>query len=170
MRPLFALGIVSTVELHELSAFLLFTSDHERKRAYWEKVIINTFLAIDFGTTQSSVALITEASTREPQVVEINNGQSAVKTVATALQLDTAGNIAYFGSKAVEKSEEAAERTSQNFKMFTGDNGREYQVITGQGIYTPDKLALMYLTHIRKQLEEHYFNGAKISSMAELRV
>lgn len=91
-----------------------------------------------------------------------------MKAVATALQLDISGNIAYFGAKALAKSEEAPERTFQNFKVFTGDNGQEYHFITGQDKYTPDKLALLYLGHIRKQLEEHYFNGAQLLSMAEL--
>lgn len=91
-----------------------------------------------------------------------------MKAVATALQLDITGNIAYFGSKALAKSDEAPERTFQNFKVFTGDNGQEYQAITGQDKYTPDDLASLYLSHIRKQLEEHYFNGAQLLSMAEL--
>ena|GEM_PF-6739670 len=91
-----------------------------------------------------------------------------MKAVATALQLDITGNITYFGAKALAKSEEAPERTFQNFKVFTGDDGQEYQAITGQDKYTPDDLASLYLSHIRKQLEEHYFNGAKLSTMAEL--
>ena len=129
---------------------------------------IKTVLAVDFGTTQSSVAVITEESKREPQIIEINDGQRTVKAVATALQLDITGNITYFGAKALAKSEEAPERTFQNFKVFTGGDGQDYQVMTGQNKYTPDDLALLYLTHIRKQLEEHYFNGAKLSTMAEL--
>ena len=112
--------------------------------------------------------MITEESKREPQIIEINDGQRTVKAVATALQLDITGNITYFGAKALAKSEEAPERTFQNFKVFTGDDGQKYYFITGQDKYTPDKLALLYLTHIRKQLEEHYFNGAKLSTMADL--
>ena len=112
--------------------------------------------------------MITEESKREPQIIEINDGQRTVKAVATALQLDITGNITYFGAKALAKSEEAPERTFQNFKVFTGGDGQDYQVMTGQNKYTPDDLALLYLTHIRKQLEEHYFNGAKLSTMADL--
>ena len=105
--------------------------------------------------------MITEEYKREPQIIEINDGQRTVKAVATALQLDITVYIAYFWAKALAKSEEAPERTFQNFKVFTGDNGQEYHIITGQDKYTPDKLALLYLTRIHKQLEEHYFNGAK---------
>ena len=94
-----------------------------------------------------------------------NDDQRAVKAVVTTLHLDIIGNIAYFGAKAIEKSEEATERTFQNVKVFTRDNGGNYQGITVQGRYTPDKLTLLCLTHIRKQLEEHYFNGTKLSSM-----
>ena len=129
---------------------------------------MKTFLAVDFGTTQSSVAILTESSTREPQVVEINDGQRVVKAITTAMQLDVTGNIAYFGAKALSKSEDAPERTFQNFKVYLGENAGAYRALTGQDKYTPDKLALMFLTHLRKLIEEHYFNGAKLSSMTEL--
>ena len=81
--------------------------------------------------------MITEESKREPQIIEINDGQRTVKAVATALQLDITGNITYFGAKALAKSEEAPERTFQNFKVFTGDDGQKYYFITGQDKYTP---------------------------------
>ena len=40
--------------------------------------------------------MITEEYKREPQIIEINDGQRTVKAVATALQLDITVNIAYF--------------------------------------------------------------------------
>ena len=130
--------------------------------------MMKTFLAIDFGTTQSSVAVITENSTREPQVIEINDGQRVVKAIATAMQLDITGHIAYFGAKALSKSEDAPERTFQNFKVFVGSKENTYQQKTAQYQYTPDKLAALFLNHLRELIEEHYFNGTKLSSIAEL--
>ena len=49
---------------------------------------MKTFLAIDFGTTQTSVAMLKERSSQAPEVIEINDGQKIVKAIATALQLD----------------------------------------------------------------------------------
>ncbi len=133
-----------------------------------EVFIIKRFLAIDFGTTQSSVALLNEGSNREPEIIEINDGQRVVKAIATAIQLDENGNILHFGAKALAKSEDAPERTFQNFKVFVGSKDNTYQLQTAQNDYTPDRLALLYLTQLRKLIEEHYFNGAKLSNEREL--
>lgn len=129
---------------------------------------MKTFLAIDFGTTQTSVARLQEHSKQAPEVIDVNDGQNTVKAIATALQLDDHQNIAYFGAKALEKAEEAPERTFQNFKVFVGKNSREYQLKTEQNSYTPEDLALLYLRELREKIEEHAFNGSKLSDSQEL--
>ena len=126
------------------------------------------FLAIDFGTTQTSVAILNEGSNREPEIIEINDGQRPVKDIATAMQLDESGNILHFGARALAKSEDAPERTFQNFKVFVGSKDKTFQVQTAQETYTPDKLALLYLTQLRKLIEEQFFNGSKLSNEQDL--
>ena len=129
---------------------------------------MKTFLAIDFGTTQTSVAMLKEHSKQVPEVIEINDGQKTVKAIATALQLDDYKNITYFGAKALVKAEEDPEKTFQNFKVFVGKNSREFQLKTEQNSYSPDDLALLYLRKLRETIEEHYFNGTKLSDNREL--
>ena len=133
-----------------------------------EVFTIKRFLAIDFGTTQTSVAILNEGSNREPEIIEIHDGQRVVKAIATAIQLDENGNILYFGAGALAKSENAPERTFQNFKVFVGSKDKKFQLQTAQEIYTPDKLALLFLTQLRKLIEERYFNGSSLSSEREL--
>lgn len=129
---------------------------------------MKTFLAIDFGTTQTSVALLKETSANEPDVIEINDGQRAVKAIITAMQLDLNGNIAFFGAKALAKAEDAPERTFQNFKVFLGKEDGSYQLKTEQEEYTPDMLSLLFLTHLRELIEEHYFNGTALTEIADI--
>lgn len=128
---------------------------------------MKTFLAIDFGTTQTSVARLMEGSERPPEVIEVNDGQRTVKAITTAMQLDEQGNILYFGAKALAKAEEAPERTFQNFKVFIGHNDL-YQSKTEQNTYTPDDLARLFLVTLRKQIEDSYFNGSTLTQMKEL--
>ena len=93
----------------------------------WREFIIKSFLAIDFGTTQTSVALLSEDSIHEPEIVQSrDSSQKTEKAIPTALQLDEDGNVLYFGAKALDKSYEAPERTFQNFKVFVGKNPKEY--------------------------------------------
>ena len=112
--------------------------------------------------------MLKEHSSRAPEVIEINDGQKTVKAIATALQLDDYKNITYFGAKALVKAEEAPEKTFQNFKVFIGKNTREYQLKTDQNTYSPDDLASLYLRKLRETIEEHYFNGTKLSDNQEL--
>ena len=95
-----------------------------------EVFTIKRFLAIDFGTTQTSVAILNEGSNREPEIIEIHDGQRVVKAIATAIQLDENGNILYFGAGALAKSENAPERTFQNFKVFIGSKDKKFQLQT----------------------------------------
>ena len=135
----------------------------------WREFIIKSFLAIDFGTTQTSVALLSEGSIHEPEIVQIrDSSQKTEKAIPTALQLDEDGNVLYFGAKALDKSYEAPERTFQNFKVFVGKNPKEYHRKTEQNIYTPGDLALLYLTKLRETIEEHTFNGVKLSDIKGL--
>ena len=128
---------------------------------------MKTFLAIDFGTSQTSVAILSEDSTLPPQIIELNDGQRAVKAIDTAIQLDDNGNITYFGAKAQEKANEAPERTFQNFKVAIGSKN-DYQRETEQTQYAPEDLALLFLSHLREIIEEKHFNGVKLSEMDEL--
>ena len=84
------------------------------------------------------------------------------------MQLDESGNILHFGARALAKSEDAPERTFQNFKVFVGSKDKTFQIQTAQEIYTPDKLALLYLTQLRKLIEEQFFNGSKLSNEQDL--
>ena len=129
---------------------------------------MKTFLAIDFGTTQTSVALLKETSKQAPDVIEIHDGQKTVKAIATAVQLDDNKNITYFGAKALAKAEDAPEKTFQNFKIFVGKQGRNYQLKTEQNECSPDELALLFLSRLREMIEEHYFNRSKLSRIPEL--
>ena len=109
-----------------------------------------------------------EGSDREPEMIEINDGQRVVKAIATAMQLDESGSILHFGAKALQKSGDAPELTFQNFKVFVGSKDKTFQIQTAQETYTPDKLALLFLTQIRILVEENYFNGAKLSNEKDL--
>ena len=126
------------------------------------------FLAVDFGTTQTSVALLKEGSKHAPDVIQINDGQKTEKAIATALQVDDDNNITYFGRQALEKAEEAPANTFQNFKVFIGKKDMRYQLKTEQTKYSPDDLALLFLGKLRETIEEHYFNGCKLSEIPEL--
>ena len=128
---------------------------------------MRTFLAIDFGTSQTSVTILPEDSTLPPQIIELNDGQRAVKAIDTAVQLDEDGKIAYFGAKAHEKANEAPERTFQNFKVAIGSKDA-YQRETEQTKYAPEDLALLFLSHLREIIEEKHFNGVKLSEMEGL--
>ena len=122
---------------------------------------MKTFLAIDFGTTQSSVARFTDSSRFEPEIVDID-GQ---KAVATALQLDSNGNVLYFGKEATEKVHQKSGCTFYNFKVEIG-TGKVYR--DGDKTYTPEELSLIFLTHLRQKLERRYFNGVKLMDQTEL--
>lgn len=84
------------------------------------------------------------------------------------MQLDEDGNILHFGAKALQKSGDAPELTFQNFKVFVGSKDKTFQTYTAQENYTPDKLALLFLTQLRTLIEEHYFNGVKLSDEKNL--
>lgn len=129
---------------------------------------MKTFLAVDFGTTQTSITLLKEKSESEPEVIDINDGQKVVKAIATAMQLDDNKNITYFGAKALAKAEEDPENTFQNFKVFIGKKDRAYQLKTEQNKYSPDELALLFLRHLREEIERQYFNGIILSKVSEL--
>ena len=133
-----------------------------------EGFIIKKFLAIDFGTTQTSVAVLNENSTHAPEVLQINDGQHVVKAIATAMQLDDDSNVIYFGAKALAKAEEAPENTFQNFKAFVGKKDKTYQLRTEQDRYSPDDLALIFFRKLKTEIEEHNFNGLKLSDIPEL--
>ena len=108
---------------------------------------------MDFWTTQTFIALLNKCSNRVPKIIEINDGQCVVKAVTIAVQPDDNGNVLHFGAK----SEDTHEKTFQNFKIFVGSNDNTYQLQNSQGIYTPDKLAFLFLTQLKKLIEECYF-------------
>lgn len=122
---------------------------------------MKTFLAIDFGTSQTSVAMLTESSRFDPEIVEIN-GQ---KAIPTALQLDENGKVLYFGREAREKFHQQSSYTFYNFKAFIGSD-LTYQ--DRDKTYTPEDLSLIFLTCLRQELEKRYFNGATLTEQADL--
>ena len=119
---------------------------------------MKTFLAIDFGTSQTSVAMLAENSQYEPEIVEID-GQ---KAIPTALRLDAEGNVLFFGKDAIERFHDDSGQTFYNFKAFIGWN-KDYQAMTGQTAYTPESLSQIFLTYLREKIEKRYFNGAKLT-------
>ena len=119
------------------------------------------FLAVDFGTSQTSVALLKEGSKLTPEVIEIDDGQTKNRAIPTVLQLDSEGKVAYFGSKAVENINKAPDYTFRNFKVNFGGEAP-------QGKYTPDLLTFLFLQELRKRIEDQVFNGAKLSSHKDL--
>jgi len=119
---------------------------------------MKTFLSIDFGTSQTSVAMLTEKSRYEPEIIEVD-GQ---KTIPTALRLDGDGNVLFFGKDAVEKFHDDSGQTFYNFKAFIGRN-RDYQAMSNQNQHTPESLSLIFLTYLREKIEKRYFNGAKLT-------
>lgn len=130
---------------------------------------MRTFLAIDFGTSQTSVAVLPENSMNSPTVVEINDGHGIVhKAIATALQVDNEGRLIEFGSKALAKADENFEHTFYNFKPFLGGKG-SYQQKTEQDNYAPDRLTFLFLQRLREAIEEYHFNGVKLAKLAKNR-
>ena len=119
---------------------------------------MKTFLAIDFGTSQTSVAMLAENSRYEPEIVEID-GQ---KAIPTALRLDAEGNVLFFGKDAIEKFHDDEGQTFYNFKAFIGRN-KDYQAMTNQTQHTPEGLSRIFLTCLREKIEKRYFNGAKLA-------
>ncbi|MBR1603123.1 MAG: Hsp70 family protein, partial [Synergistaceae bacterium] len=117
------------------------------------------FLAIDFGTSQTSVAMLAESSRYEPEIVEID-GQ---RTIPTALHLGENGEVLFFGKEAVEKFHNDSGQTFYNFKAFIGRT-RDYQAMTNQTQHTPESLSLTFLTYLREKIEKRYFNGAALTT------
>ncbi|MDR1622305.1 MAG: Hsp70 family protein [Synergistaceae bacterium] len=122
---------------------------------------MKTFLGIDFGTTQTSVARIGEKTTYGPEIVEIDGN----KSVYTALRLDAAGNVALFGDEALNRIYEAPEDTFYNFKADIG-SGKTYRSSIGRE-YGPEELALLFLRHLAKKIAKN-FNAPSLGKVEDL--
>ncbi|MDR1482547.1 MAG: Hsp70 family protein [Synergistaceae bacterium] len=123
---------------------------------------MKTFLGIDFGTTQTSVARIGEKTKYEPEIVEIDGK----KSVYTVLRLDAAGNVALFGDEALDKIHEATKDTFYNFKTEIG-SGETYRSSSGKE-YSPEDLALLFLSHLAQKIAKGYFNALSLEKVADL--
>ena len=110
---------------------------------------MRTFLAIDFGTTHTTVARLTENSKYEPEIVEIDGK----KEIDTALRLDDEGRIIHFGNEAMGRINDAAGTTFYNFKAFVG-RGKSYD--NPNKSYTAEELSLLFLTYLRQKIEKKY--------------
>ena len=119
---------------------------------------MRTFLAIDFGTTHTTVARLTENSKYEPEIVEIDGK----KEIDTALRLDDEGRIIHFGNEAMGRINDAAGTTFYNFKAFVG-RGKSYD--NPNKSYTAEELSLLFLTYLRQKIEKKYFNDAKLNEI-----
>ncbi|MDR1622304.1 MAG: Hsp70 family protein [Synergistaceae bacterium] len=123
---------------------------------------MKTFLGIDFGTTQTSVAKIMEKAKYEPEIVEIDGN----KSVYTALRLDAAGKVALFGEEALNRIYEAPEDTFYNFKADIGSD-KTYRSSIGRE-YRPEDLALLFLRQLAKKIAEKYFNAPSLGKVEGL--
>jgi actin-like ATPase involved in cell morphogenesis/TPR repeat protein len=122
---------------------------------------MKSFLGIDFGTTETSVARIGEKTTFGPEIVEIDGK----KSVYTALRIDTAGNVALFGDEALDKIHEAPKDTFYNFKAEIG-SVETYRSSSGRK-YSPEDLALLFLSHLAQKIAKH-FNVPSIGEAGDL--
>jgi actin-like ATPase involved in cell morphogenesis len=122
---------------------------------------MKTFLGIDFGTTETSVARIGEKTAYGPEIVEIDGE----KSVCTALRLDPAGNITLFGDEALAKIYEAPEDTFYNFKPDIG-SGKTYRSSIGRE-YVPEELTLLFLRHLAKKIAKN-FNAPSLEEVRDL--
>jgi molecular chaperone DnaK (HSP70) len=123
---------------------------------------MKTFLGIDFGTTQTSIAKIGEKARYEPEIVEIDGKKSA----CTALRLDAAGNVVLFGDEALDRIYEAPEDTFYNFKADIG-SGKTYRSSIGRE-YRPEELALLFLRHLAQKIAKKYFNAPNLGKVEDL--
>jgi molecular chaperone DnaK (HSP70) len=111
---------------------------------------VKTFLAIDFGTTQTYVAKIVEGEKKGPSIMDIDGENK----ISTALRLDSWKNVIFFGNEAIEKIEEDPQNTFLNFKPYVGTD----KIFQGSDVScTADELSLIFLTHLREKLETDKF-------------
>jgi molecular chaperone DnaK (HSP70) len=119
--------------------------------------VARTFLGIDFGTTQTSVALFYEDGNGDPEIITIG-GEG---TISTALRLGDSESL--YGNDAKEKVDDAPQNTFFNFKQAVGNNtGKKYDTPDGMS-YTPEDLALIFLTWLRERIEKGKFNEARLA-------
>jgi actin-like ATPase involved in cell morphogenesis len=122
---------------------------------------MKTFLAIDFGTTETSVAKTTDQSQFEPEIVDIDGK----KAIDTALCLDKDKNVLFFGSEALDKVDKYPDSVFYNFKPYVGTDKVFQDTDTS---YTADELSVIYLDFLRKKIEKKIFNGSTLADDKEL--
>ncbi|MDR1482548.1 MAG: Hsp70 family protein [Synergistaceae bacterium] len=123
---------------------------------------MKTFLGIDFGTTQTSVARVGEKTKYEPEIVEIDGK----KSVYTALRLNAAGNVDLFGDEALDRIHEAPEDTFYNFKADLG-SGKTYHSSCGRE-YSPEELTYFFLRYLAQKIAKKYFNAPSLEKVEDL--
>ncbi|MDR0651886.1 MAG: Hsp70 family protein [Synergistaceae bacterium] len=119
------------------------------------------FLGIDFGTAQTSVALLYEGGIGDPEIITIN-GKT---TIVTALRLGCGDP--FYGNEAKEKIDEAPQNTFFSFKQKVGNNVGKIYPPEGKS-YTPEELALVFLTWLREKVERGKFNVARLADIPNL--
>lgn len=122
---------------------------------------MKAFLAIDFGTTHTTVARLTESSKYEPEIVEIDGK----KTIDTALRLDDKGTVTHFGNEAMEGLNAPPGTTFYNFKAFVGSD-KSYGNLDKS--YSAEELSLIFLTYLRQKIEKRHFNDVKLAEVDDL--
>jgi molecular chaperone DnaK (HSP70) len=110
---------------------------------------LRTFLGIDFGTTQTSVARTTDGRKFEPEIIEIDGK----KAIATALRVVPDGIVELFGDEALEKLDEAPQDTVYDFKPEIGRKNKA------------DYMAGLFLETLREKIESGPYNGARLSDI-----
>lgn len=124
---------------------------------------MSRFIAIDFGTSQSAIAILREDDSANPEIIQID-GHNAIQT---ALQLDKNGDILRFGAKALEEDEEENYGIFTNFKPFVGQ-AKTFANADHSRSFTADELSLKFLSILREKLENGYFGKKKLSDMPDL--
>lgn len=122
-----------------------------------------TCIAVDFGTSQTLVAVFNGKTQLEPEIHTIIGGR---KNTPTAVELDKNGNVVTFGRDAIKKkNDKNSNNVFYNFKPWIGMR-QSYRC--GEREYTPEQLSSIFLECLREKIEEKIFNGKKLKEQPDI--
>lgn len=118
-------------------------------------------IAIDFGTSKTLVSHIDPLS-GEPKILRLGRSQDMIPS---AIYVDDKGQLSY-GEEANDLIADTSGTYLRGFKMNLGSDTPLHFFEEGDGnlqIMTAKKLTALFLTHIRKKVEETVYHGARIT-------
>lgn len=114
-------------------------------------------IGIDFGTTTTSIAYITDKSAVDPELIEVDGK----KAIASVVRLKPDKTVELIGDDAWERYHEEPDRTFTEFKM---DLGLDKNYVRSAFTITPEEVGEIFLRFLREHVESQFGR----TSLAEL--